>query len=213
MNYRNINPAVVVKARAVQDVQSAVRFANRNSVKLTVKSGGHSFMAYCLNEGGIVLDMSAMNSCHVNNDARTIQMEGGILFRDVYDKLQDKRDVAITGLCGSIGFSGFTLGGGISPLSRSYGLGCDNLLEMTVVTADGEVVTVSKDDQDEKKRDLFWALCGGGGGNFGVSVSMTTKMHKLRDNAGKVVSGELTWNLPQQQQAFDEAMKAFNSGK
>ncbi|KAI1070498.1 hypothetical protein LB507_006718 [Fusarium sp. FIESC RH6] len=213
LNYRNINPAVVVKARSVQDVQSAVRFANCNSVKLTVKAGGHSFMAYCLNEGGMVLDMSAMNSCHVNNDVRTIQMDGGILFRDVYDKLQDNRDVAITGLCGSIGFSGFTLGGGISPLSRSYGLGCDNLLEMTVVTADGEVVTVSKDDQDEKKRDLFWALCGGGGGNFGVTVSMTTKMHKLRDNAGKVVSGELTWNLPQQQQAFDEAMKTFNSGK
>ncbi|RBR14457.1 uncharacterized protein FIESC28_07693 [Fusarium coffeatum] len=212
LNYRNINPAVVVKARSVQDVQSAVCFANQNSVKLTVKVGGHGFMAYSLNEGGMVLDMSAMNGCQINNDARTITTEGGLLSSDVHDKLQDNRDVAITGLCGSVGFSGFTLGGGISPLSRSYGLGCDSVLEMTVVTAEGDVVTVSKDDRDEKKRDLFWALCGGGGGNFGVTVSMTSKMHKLRDEAGKIVSGELIWNLPQQQQAFDEAMKVLNSG-
>lgn len=169
-------------------------------------------MGYSLNEGGMVLDMSLMNACHIDNATRTIQMQGGAVWTDVYDKLDDKRDVVISAMCGSVGVSGFTLGGGISPLSRSYGLGCDSLLEMTVVTAESEVVTVSKHDQDEKKRDLFWALCGGGGGNFGVTVSMTSKMHKLRDEAGKVVSGELTWHIPQQQQAFDEAMKTFNSG-
>jgi len=200
----------VVRARSVEDVQSAITFANQNNVKLTVK-GGHGWMGYSLNEGGMVLDMSLMNDCHVDTAARTIQIQGGAVWTDVYDKLEDKRDVVISAMCGSVGVSGFTLGGGISPLSRSYGLGCDSLLEMTVVTAEGEVVNVSKDDQDEKKRDLFWALCGGGGGNFGVTVSMTSKMHKLRDEAGKVVSGELTWNLPQQQQAFDVAMKTFNS--
>ncbi|CAG7555203.1 unnamed protein product [Fusarium equiseti] len=209
--YRNTNPAVVVQAHSIQDVQSAVSFANQNSVKLTVKSGAHGFMAYSLNEGGMVLDMSTMNGCHIDNNARTIQMDGGLLCSDIHDKLQDKRDVAIIGLCGGVGFSGFTLGGGISPFSRSYGLGCDNLLEMTVVTAEGDVVTVSKDDEDKERRDLFWALCGGGGGNFGVTVSMTSKMHRLRNQDGKVVSGELTWNLPQQQEAFDQAMSSFNS--
>jgi hypothetical protein len=214
LNYRYTNPAVVVQARSVQDVQSAVTFANQNGIKLTAKSGGHSFMGYCLNEGGIVLDMSQMQGCSIDNDKMTIDMQGGLLWQDVYyDHLQDKRDIVIGGQCASIGVSGFTLGGGISPFSRSYGLGCDNLLEMTVVTASGDVVTVSKDDEDDKKRDLFWALCGGGGGNLGVTVSMTSKMHKLRDQDGKVVSGQLTWNLPQQQEAFDKAMHIFNSNK
>ncbi|GKU06182.1 hypothetical protein FLAG1_08983 [Fusarium langsethiae] len=84
---------------------------------------------------------------------------------------------------------------------------------MTVVTASGDVVTVSRDDEDQKKRDLFWALCGGGGGNLGIAVSMKSKLHKLRDQDGKVVSGQLMWNLPQQQEAFDEAMQTFNSNK
>ncbi|KAH7173971.1 uncharacterized protein B0J16DRAFT_294454 [Fusarium flagelliforme] len=210
LNYRFTNPAVVVQARSIEDVQSTITFANQNNVKLTVK-GGHGWMGYSLNNGGVVLDMSLMNDCHIDTAARTIQMQGGAVWSDVYDELDDKCDVVISAMCGSVGVSGFTLGGGISPLSRSYGLGCDSVLEMTVVTAEGDVITVSKDDQDEKKRDLFWALCGGGGGNFGVTVSLTSRLHKLRDEAGKVVSGELTWNLPQQQKAFDEAMKTFNS--
>ncbi|CEF78796.1 hypothetical protein FGSG_03898 [Fusarium graminearum PH-1] len=214
LNYRYTNPAVVVQARSVQDVRSAITFAKQNGIKLTAKSGGHSFMGYCLNEGGIVLDMSQMKGCHVDSDNMTIDMEGGLLWDDVYNKhIEDKRDIVIGGQCASIGVSGFTLGGGISPFSRSYGLGCDNLLEMTVVTASGDVVTVSRDDKDENKRDLFWALCGGGGGNLGITVSMKSKLHKLRDQDGKVVSGQLTWNLPQQQQAFDEAMQIFNSNK
>ncbi|RGP80673.1 FAD-binding domain-containing [Fusarium longipes] len=212
--YRYTNPAVVVQARSVQDVQSTIAFANKNGVKLTAKSGGHSFMGYCLNEGGIVLDMSQMHGCSIDKDNMMIHMQGGLLWQDVYYKhLQDKRDIVIGGQCASIGVSGFTLGGGISPFSRSYGLACDNLLEMTVVTASGDVITVSKDDQDEKKRDLFWALCGGGGGNFGITVSMTSKMHRLRDPDGKVVSGHLIWNLPQQQEDFDGAMQALNSSK
>ncbi|KAM0306198.1 hypothetical protein ACHAPM_000759 [Fusarium culmorum] len=214
LNYRYTNPAVVVQARSVQDVRSAITFTKQNGIKLTAKSGGHSFMGYCLNEGGIVLDMSQMKGCHVDSDNMAIDMEGGLLWDDVYNKhIEDKRDIVIGGQCASIGVSGFTLGGGISPFSRSYGLGCDNLLEMTVVTTSGDVVTVSRDDKDEKKRDLFWALCGGGGGNLGITVSMKSKLHKLKDQDGKVVSGQLTWNLPQQQQAFDGAMQIFNSNK
>ena len=119
----------------------------------------------------------------------------------------------IGGLCPTVGVSGFTLGGGLSPFSRSYGLACDNLVQMTLVTYDGELVTVSKDDNEEHKRDLFWALSGGGGGNFGVTVSMKCKLHKLRDPEGTIVFGQLAWNLPQQKDAFDETMNIFNTTK
>lgn len=102
-------------------------------------------------------------------------------------------------------------GGGLSPFSRCYGLASDNLLEMTIVTASGEIVTVSRDHEDKQKCDLFWALTGGGGGNFGVTVSMTCKIHSLRDSVGIVTCGNLTWNLPQQEREFGDMMDAFNS--
>ncbi|KAF4995786.1 hypothetical protein FGRMN_4909 [Fusarium graminum] len=214
LNYRYTTPAVVLQARSSEDVKSAIAFAKTNGVRLTVKNGGHSYMGYCLNEGGIVLDLSQMRGCYVDYSKMTVEMQGGLIWKDVYYKyLKDKRNIVIGGQCPTVGVSGFTLGAGLSPFSRSYGLGCDNLLSMTVITAKGEEVIVSKEDKDEKKRNLFWALCGGGGGNFGVTVAFTSRMHKLRDQEGKVVCGQLLWNLPQQQEAFDKVMQCFNTNK
>lgn len=171
-------------------------------------------MGYCLNEGGIVLDLSPMKGCYIDSDKMTVKMEGGLIWKDAYYKyLKDPRNIIIGGQCPTVGVSGFTLGGGLSPFSRSYGLACDNLLEMTIVTYQGKIVTVSKEDKEEHKRDLFWALAGGGGGNFGVTVNLTCKMHKLRDQEGTVVCGQLAWNLPQQKATFNDMMKVFNTTK
>ncbi|KAL8739640.1 MAG: hypothetical protein Q9190_007578 [Brigantiaea leucoxantha] len=207
-------PAVVVQATCVEDVQATVTFARQNKIRLTVKNGGHSYMGYCLNEGGIVLDLSPMRGCYIDRDNMTIKLRCGMVWNDVYCKyLKDPRDIVIGGQCPTVGVSGFTLGGGLSPFSRSYGLACDNLLQITLVTCEGKVVTVSADDQEEYKRDLFWASTGGGGGNFGVAVDMTCKIHKLRDPAGTVVCGLLTWNLPQQKDPFSQMMSVFNTTK
>lgn len=213
LNYRMTMPAAVVQARNVQEVQEIVAIARQSGTRLTVKNGGHSYMGYCLNEGGIVLDMSLMNDCSIDTAAMAVTIQGGAIWKTVYKALLAENDqyIIIGGQCPYVGASGFTLGGGLSPFSRSYGLGCDNLVSMTVVTADSEVVTVSRDDEDEKRRDLFWALTGGGGGNFGVTVGMTCKIHKLSDEDGNVVCGDLTWKLPQQQELFQAAMDAFNS--
>ncbi|RMJ13992.1 hypothetical protein CDV36_006361 [Fusarium kuroshium] len=212
--YRYTTPAVVVKAKSVNDVRSTVVFARDNKLRITVKNGGHSYMGYCLNEGGIVLDLSLMNTCHIDYKKMLIDMDAGLVWKDVYYKyLEDKRNIVIGGQCPWVGVSGFTLGAGLSPFSRSYGLGCDNLLEMTIVTWEGEVVKVSREDKDPEKRELFWALAGGGGGNFGVTVSMTSRMHKLRDHKGRVVCGQLIWNLPQQKEDFEKMMNVFNTTK
>ena len=86
--------------------------------------------------------------------------------------------------CPTVGVSGFVLGGGLSPFTRSFGMGCDTLLEATIVTADGERVTVtSKDDRKEDKGKLFWALCGAGGGNFGVVVELKMRCRSWRAGA------------------------------
>lgn len=205
-------PAAIVEARSVKDVQATVVFAKENKLRLTVKNGGHSYMGYCLNHKGIMLDLSCMKDISIDADKMTIRMQGGLVWKDVYHEFNDKDPslIAIGGQCPTVGVSGFTLGGGLSPFSRSYGLACDNLLAMTIVTYEGEIVTATLNDQDKKKRDLFWALRGGGGGNFGVTVEMTCKIHKLRDEKGMVFCGYLTWNLPQQRDAFDKMMEVFN---
>ncbi|KAG4285027.1 hypothetical protein FPRO06_06287 [Fusarium proliferatum] len=125
-----------------------------------------TYMAYCPNVGGIVFGPSLMNTCHIDNEKMvTVTHTGaGLIHKDIYPKSQ----------CPLIGVSGFTLGAGLSPFSRSYGLGYGNLLEMTIVAWDGKIINVSREDKDAGKQELFWALSGGGGGNLSVTLSMTT---------------------------------------
>ncbi|KAF4467368.1 fad linked oxidase [Fusarium albosuccineum] len=215
LNYRWATPLAVVQAKSIKDVQDAVNFARTHGVNLTVKNGGHSYMGYCLNVDGIVLDLSLMNDCEIDVNKDEVWMQGGCIWKQVYKKLpeENRNTIVIGGQCPYVGVSGFTLGAGISPFSRSYGLGCDNLLEMKVVTYDGELVTVSPNHPEKRNRDLFWAMTGGGGGNFGVTVEMTCRTHKLKDPNGDVVCGQLKWYLPQQEEAFRNAMNVFNTTK
>lgn len=90
-------------------------------------------------------------------------------------------------------------------------LGIDNLLEMTIITANSEKVTVTYEDVDPAKRDLFWAIRGDRGGNFSVTIGVKAKLHKLRDPNSTVVCGELTWNLPEQEECFKAMMNVWNT--
>lgn len=90
--------------------------------------------------------------------------------------------IIIGGQCPYVGVSGFTLGGGLSPFTRSYGLGVDNVKEMSVVLANGDLITVTDHEEaGSDKQKLFWALCGGGGGNFGVTVGFKSRLRDLKE--------------------------------
>ncbi|KAK4163930.1 putative FAD-linked oxidoreductase YvdP [Cladorrhinum sp. PSN259] len=210
--YRMISPKAVVQVRSVEEVQATVRFAAQNNYHLTVKNGGHSYAAYCLNEGGIVLDLSCMHKVKIDLKQNTVTVQGGAIWKDVYSRLAelDPRKLVVGGQCPTVGVSGFTLGGGLSPFSRSYGLGIDSLLSMTLVTASGEVVTVGPNESDPDKKDLFWAVRGGGGGNFGVTVEIVSRLHDLNDKHGLVVCGNLGWNLSRSSERFKDMMRKFN---
>jgi FAD/FMN-containing dehydrogenase len=151
-----------------------------------------------------------MNKVKIHKD-QTITLQAGVLWEQAYRTLKGnhEQDIIIGGQCPTVGVSGFTLGGGLSPFSRSYGLAIDGLVEMKVVTAGGKLVVVTDDEEKDKKQDLFWALRGGGGGNFGVTTSMRCRIHRLPNPT--VVCGELTWKMPQQRRDFEQAMQAFNT--
>jgi len=167
-------PAVIVLPIDEWDVSHTLLIARTQNVYLTVKGGGHSAAGYCLNSGGIVLDMAWMNATSVDTNRLTIYVQGGVQWRNLYKVMNTSYpDIRVVGgTCDGVGVGGFMLGGGISSLSRSYGLGCDNIINMTVVTASGLIVTVGNHSTFQPHKDLFWAMCGGGGGNFGVVTSM-----------------------------------------
>lgn len=175
LRYRLKSPAAVVHAVTVWDVVAAVRFCSQEKLKLNIRSGGHSNAAHCLNDNGIVLDMRMLNKVVIQSNQERIYVSGGAVWKDVYKELHDKdpRLIVVGGQCPTVGVSGFLLGGGISPFSRSYGLGIDNIEAIQIVKANGELAIVSA----ENHPDLFWALRGGGGGNFGVATGFFLKLH------------------------------------
>lgn len=209
--YRFKRPACVVMARTDADIQETVRFARKHNCKLNIKNGGHSYAGYCLNEDGIVLDLSNMTAFSIHHDAMTLTTQAGTNWLQLYEGLRGKNEqyMVLGGQCPTVGVSGFTLGGGLSTFSRSYGLGIDNVISIKVVDAEGNLSTLTRDETDPDKKDLFWALCGGGGGNFGIATEFTLRLHKLP--LPTVVCGELTWNIPQQTSDFKAAMNAFNT--
>ena len=156
--------------RTVQDVQRCLQCSLEHAVPCVVKCGGHSLTGYSTIEDGFVINLSKMNSVSVGSG--TVVVQAGALWKDVYGRMGNQ--LVTGGLCPSVGVGGLTLGGGYSGLSRKYGLVIDNVISMTMVTASGDSVVVANDSTNA---DLFWALRGGGGGNFGVVTEFTFKTH------------------------------------
>lgn len=167
-------PAVIARCANVTDVVAALGFARANGLEVAVRSGGHSVAGAGLTDTGIVIDLGAMNTVEVDADARIARVAGGATWGDV-DRACQPHGLATTGgRVSTTGVAGLTLGGGDGWLSRTFGLACDNLVSVELVTADGRTVIASENDNPE----LFWALHGGGG-NFGIATALTLRLHPL----------------------------------
>jgi len=166
--FDNRTPAALAQCRRIEDVQACVSAAAQAGVPIAARSGGHSYAGYSTPDRALIVDLSCMSSVRVNAGGTAVIGAGARLI-DVYTALADAGRCLPAGSCPSVGIAGLTLGGGIGVLSRKYGLTCDRLVSATVVTADGMSRTVSASAEP----DLFWALRGGGGGNFGIVTSFT----------------------------------------
>ncbi|SDG55531.1 Tat (twin-arginine translocation) pathway signal sequence [Lentzea fradiae] len=155
-------PAAVARVASAADVQACVE-AVRLRAPIAARSGGHSYAGYSTPENGLQVDLRDLADVEVLPGDR-VRIGAGAALGDVSRVLAASGRCLPTGTCPSVGVAGLTLGGGIGVLTRKYGLTCDHLVSATVVTADGRLVTAS----GEQEPDLFWALRGGGGGNFGI---------------------------------------------
>jgi FAD/FMN-containing dehydrogenase len=175
-------PAVIVRCMSASDVQRAVGFAKERDLLVSIRGGGHSAPGYGTNDGGLVIDLSAMKAISVDSASRTARAEGGVLWRDL-DAATQAHGLATTGgTVSNTGIGGLTLGGGLGWLGGKHGLTIDNLVSAEVVTADGQLCKASLTEHP----DLFWALRGGGG-NFGVVTAFEYQLHPVSQVLGGMV--------------------------
>jgi FAD/FMN-containing dehydrogenase len=160
-------PRAVAHCRSAADVAACVRFATDGGTGLRLRAGGHSYGGWSAGDG-LVADLSGMADVTVDRDARTARIGAGARLVDVYATLGSAGVAVGAGSCPTVGLSGLTLGGGVGVLARSFGLTCDQVETVDVVTADGRARTVGTDSSGDDA-DLFWALRGGGGGIAAVT--------------------------------------------
>ncbi len=180
-----MKPLAVLRAAGAADVKQAILWARRHGIRIRARSGGHSYAGYSTVANGLVIDLSALDRIAVNRSTQRATVGAGALLIDVYARLAKAGATIPAGSCPTVGVGGLALGGGVGFASRKLGTTADNVLALTIVTADGRVLTCDR----SRHADLYWACRGGGGGNFGVVTSFRFRIHPVTSASYFV----LTW--------------------
>ena len=168
LRYASIRPGGVALCKTAGDVQTAMSWAHENGVPVAVRSGGHNYAGYCTGPG-LVVNVGGMRAVSVDDANGTVTAQPGARNTMIYAGLQPHHVAISAGRCPTVAVGGLVLGGGVGFSSRKMGLTCDHLVAADVVTVDGRRLRCTA----RQNPDLFWALRGGGGGNFGVCTSYT----------------------------------------
>jgi FAD/FMN-containing dehydrogenase len=179
------HPAVVARCAGAADVIAAIRFGREHELDIAVRGGGHSFPGLSTCDGGLVIDLSPMRGIRVDPTTRRATAQAGVLLGELDRETQPFGLAAPSGIVTHTGLAGLTLGGGIGWIMRRHGLTIDQLVSADVITADGEFVRASEDEN----ADLFWGLRGGGG-NFGVVTQFELDLVPL---GPQVMAGPVFW--------------------
>jgi FAD/FMN-containing dehydrogenase len=180
--FDSIHPVGIAYCHNSRDVATCIAFARKYGVPVAARSGGHSYAGWS-STTGLIVDVSQMSGVRVSGGSATVG--AGTRLIDMYGGLAEHGRVVPGGSCPTVGIAGLAMGGGVGMVGRAYGLTCDNLESVQMVTADGSVL-----DADAKTHsDLYWACRGGGGGNFGIATQFTFRTHP----AGDVVYFFLSW--------------------
>jgi FAD/FMN-containing dehydrogenase len=180
-------PGLIARCTGVADVRAAVRFGREHGLTVAVRGGGHSFPGLSVCDDGLLIDLGPMKGIRVDPEARTARAQAGVLLGELDRETQAFGMAVPAGIVTHTGLAGLTLGGGIGWIMRKYGLTVDQLRSVDVVTADGEFVQASADEN----ADLFWGVRGGGG-NFGIVTDFEFRLHPL---GPEVVAGPVFWAM------------------
>ena len=180
-------PAMIARCAGVADIIAAVKFARSHGLRVAVRGGGHSYPGYSVADDAFVIDLGPMKGVRVDPDARTARVQAGVLLGELDRETQAFGLAVPSGIVTHTGVAGLTLGGGIGWIMRKHGLSVDKLRRVDLVTADGELVKASRDEND----DLFWGVCGAGA-NFGIATEFEFDCVPLGPT---VVAGPIFWAM------------------
>ncbi len=189
-------PAVIVQCASADDVPHAIRSARENGLEISIRGAGHNIAGNAVCEGGMMIDFSNMKGVRVDADKKRATVDPGATLADFDAAAQKHRLATPVGINSTTGISGLTLGGGFGWLTRKYGMTVDNLLSADVVTANGEKIRASAEDN----ADLFWAIRGGGG-NFGV---VTRYQYALHAEGPEILAGLIVFPFDQAGQVLKQ---------
>lgn len=185
LQYAGTLPAGIARCANEKDVQTCIAWARKHGVSLAARSGGHSYAGYSMTTG-LLIDLTLMNSVAIDTRSGQARVGGGAKNKDVYAALRAPGLAITHGRCEEVGVAGLVLGGGIGFNMRAQGLTCDRLVSTRIVTADGQALTCS----ETENADLFWAIRGAGGGNFGVHTQFTFAPFPAND----ITVFKITWS-------------------
>jgi FAD/FMN-containing dehydrogenase len=183
------HPALIARCAGVADVISAVKFGRQTGLPVAVRSGGHSFPGFSVADDALMIDLTPMKGVRVDPEKRTARVQAGVLLGELDRETQAFGLAVPSGIVTHTGVAGLTLGGGIGWIMRKHGLSVDQLVSMDLVTADGEFVKASADEN----ADLFWGLRGGGG-NFGIVTEFEFNCVPLGPT---ILAGPVFWPMEQ----------------
>jgi hypothetical protein len=181
------HPALIMRCAGVSDVLSAVKLGRTSGLPVAVRSGGHSFPGFSVADEALVIDLSLMKEVQVDPESRTVGVEAGVLLGELDRETQAFGLAVPSGIVTHTGVAGLTLGGGLGWIMRKYGLSIDQLISVDLVTASGEFVRASA----EENPDLFWGVRGGGG-NFGIVTAFEFRSVPL---GPQVLAGPIIWPM------------------
>jgi hypothetical protein len=176
------HPALIARCAGTADVVECVRFAREHDVLVSVRGGGHNYAGKSVCNGGLLIDLSPMKGIRVDPVRRVARAQGGLRLGE-FDRATQAHGLATTlGVNTDTGIAGLTLGGGYGWLCGKYGLACDNVVSLEVVTADARVLTVSADEN----ADLYWGMRGAGA-NLGIATTFEYRLHEVGPVLGGMV--------------------------
>jgi hypothetical protein len=169
--YDGVRPAAVAQCATTEDVQKCLAFIRATGMPVAARSGGHSFAGYSTTSG-LVINVGPMKQVKATG-ANTATVGAGATLVDVYAGLAPQNRSVPGGSCPTVGITGSTLGGGVGVVARKYGLSCDAVTAIDLVTVDGKAIRCTETSES----DLYWAHRGGGGGNFGIVTAIEFQTH------------------------------------
>jgi len=196
------SPAIIARCATTEDVARTVDFARRNNLAVAVRAGGHSMAGLSTCNGGLLIDLSQQQQIRIDPHSRTAEARPGVTRHRLLTAAGEHGLVVPLGGCPDTGISGLTLGGGEGDLTAKYGLTLDTLIAAEAVTAEGQIVNASA----EENPDLFWGIRGGGG-NLGVVTSFRYRLFPL----DRVVAGLIAFPMARAREVFRFCRDAFGN--